>query len=65
MEHALKVTAKTLVIIAQKDSIIPNFISMKTYYNLSTRKQLTEIQGADHNDLFIIGDTIETINQFI
>jgi len=65
MEHVRKVTAKTLVIIAQKDSIIPYEHSMKTYKNITSQKQLTEIAGADHNDLFIYSNTTTKINQFI
>ena len=52
IEHVHNVTAKTLVIIAQKDSIIPYDHSMKTYKNITSQKQLTEISGADHNDIF-------------
>jgi len=65
IEHVRNVTAKTLVIIAQKDSVIPYEHAMKTYKNITSEKQLSEIEGADHNDLFVFSNTTKKINQFI
>lgn len=63
-EKVRGVKAKTLVICAGKDSIIPFSHSEETYSNLTSPKEIHSIDAAGHNDLFTARKTYDLIEDF-
>ena len=57
--------AKTFVLIAEQDEIIPRQHSMETYQAIPTAKELIELKGVGHNDVFTHPRFIISIGRFV
>lgn len=64
-EKIRDVKAKTLVICAGKDDIIPFSHSEETYSNLTSTKEIHSIDDAGHNELFAVRKTYDLIEAFL
>ncbi len=63
-EHAKSIKAKTLVICAEKDTVINNTHSRETYANLPGFKKISFIKNVGHNDLFTQQATFNLMADF-
>lgn len=63
-EKVRGVKAKTLVICAGDDNIIPLSHSEETYSNLTSAKEIYYIDDVGHNDLFTVSETYGVIENF-
>jgi fermentation-respiration switch protein FrsA (DUF1100 family) len=67
LERAQSVSCPTLVILGDRDSIIPAEQSRRLYAAVSAEKRLVEIAGADHNDeaLFVGRELMQAVLDFV
>jgi uncharacterized protein len=64
-EAAKHIKAKTLVICAGNDTVIPYVHSKDTYANISSPKEIFTINNIGHNDIFTVHKTYNLIEKFL
>lgn len=63
--HVRQLRSPTFVILAENDEIIPREHSMSTYEAIPTAKELVELKGASHNDIFSHPRFIFSLDRFV
>lgn len=64
-QYAKSVHCDTLVIIAERDTIVPRAFSLKTYHAIGGPKTLLDVVGAEHTTIMAPDQTVSSIKQFL
>ncbi|HEY6527388.1 MAG TPA: alpha/beta fold hydrolase [Cellvibrionaceae bacterium] len=64
-QYACEIKSPTMVFVASNDTLIPPSLSEKVYKRLECKKQICQIENADHNDVLIQARFVDECNNFI
>lgn len=64
-QHVTRFRAASYVMIAENDEVIPRAHSLATYDAIPSHKELVELKGVGHNDIFAHPNFIFTLGRFV